>query len=168
MPVYQAPLTVNPRPGRCQISARMPIGKVWRSWRSSRRMGVVRRKTALFFRSVFPFARNRIPNFSFQRYHDWGCDLLSDFLTLRDIHNTEEHSSNRILLWFAFRFFNFTGYTQPPRLFLATSPCCDLLSDFLTLRDIHNRISIVELSPRLWFAFRFFNFTGYTQRKLYM
>ena len=43
-----------------------------------------------------------------------SCDLLSDFLTLRDIHN---------LL-----------YEE------VGEPCsCDLLSDFLTLRDIHNQ-----------------------------
>ena len=43
-----------------------------------------------------------------------------------------------LMLWFAFRFFNFTGYTQHCQYLSVFVFCCDLLSDFLTLRDIHN------------------------------
>ena len=71
------------------------------------------------------------------------------------------------MLWFAFRFFNFTGYTQRTVRYTFTSRSCDLLSDFLTLQDIHNRIRKETIYHLLWFAFRFFNFTGYTQLKLY-
>ena len=46
--------------------------------------------------------------------------------------------------------------------------CCDLLSDFLTLRIYTTPEDEAPLPYMLWFAFRFFNFTGYTQLKLYM
>ena len=45
-----------------------------------------------------------------------------------------------LMLWFAFRFFNFTEYTQHPYRKAADHQCCDLLSDFLTLRNIHNKL----------------------------
>ena len=53
------------------------------------------------------------------------------------------------LLWFAFRFFNFTGYTQHHQLQEWPVGRCDLLSDFLTLRDIHNPVPLLE-----WVAYR--------------
>ena len=46
-----------------------------------------------------------------------------------------------LMLWFALRFFNFTGYTQLVTANLLLRISCDLLSDFLTLRDIHNTCS---------------------------
>ena len=69
-----------------------------------------------------------------------------------------------LMLWFALRFFNFTGYTQRRSRTLLESICCDLLSDFLTLRDIHNHCYISTIISLLWFAFRFFNFTDIHNR----
>lgn len=43
-----------------------------------------------------------------------------------------------LMLWFALRFFNFTGYTQHFGVAQPANTSCDLLSDFLTLQDIHN------------------------------
>ena len=64
-----------------------------------------------------------------------------------------------LMLWFAFRFFNFTGYTQLNEILKAAPICCDLLSDFLTLRIYTTVPTDFKRVLVLWFAFRFFNFT---------
>ena len=47
-----------------------------------------------------------------------------------------------LMLWFALRFFNFTGYTQPIASAHYMTTSCDLLSDFLTLRIYTTRSCI--------------------------
>ena len=47
-----------------------------------------------------------------------------------------------LMLWFAFRFFNFTDIHNQFVLFLVVELCCDLLSDFLTLRIYTTVVSI--------------------------
>ena len=64
-----------------------------------------------------------------------------------------------LMLWFALRFFNFIGYTQRRSRTLLESICCDLLSDFLTLRIYTTLLIRWQGLGMLWFAFRFFNFT---------
>ena len=63
-----------------------------------------------------------------------SCDLLSDFLTLRIYTTWALSQSNGVLLWFAFRFVNFTDIHNHETAQLKDERRCDLLSDFLTLR----------------------------------
>ena len=61
-----------------------------------------------------------------------------------------------LMLWFAFRFFNFTRYTQQRFVKMQACQCCDLLSDFLTLRDIHNPDGPLISTPPVVICFQIF------------
>ena len=93
-----------------------------------------------------------------QIYNTFGCDLLSDFLTLRIYTTTyrqlhQSHSCDLLSDFLTLRIYT-TLIMPPDRL-----ASCDLLSDFLTLRIYTTCLLRARLLHLLWFAFRFFNFT---------
>ena len=119
----------------------------------------------------------------------WRCELLSDFLSLFFEHNEERRVSITASLWIAFRFFIFVLRTQLSNIIKIHIPCCELLSDFLSLFFEHNTfhakrltklvvncfqifylcssnttvVNDLRLNDSLWIAFRFFIFVLRTQ-----
>ena len=166
--------------------------------------------TSLWFAFRFFIFVQRQQHFIVSRISSACCDLLSDFLSLSNGNNHNPHIDHRVLvvicfqifylcptatttfiimvyyevLWFAFRFFIFVQRQQPKLFKRELEPCCDLLSDFLSLSNGNNDKSLFRtycfvvicfqifyLCPTattdnngelyvipLWFAFRFFIF----------
>ena len=74
------------------------------------------------------------------RGNDDCCELLSNSLTLWIHHSFWIASRFLILLWVAFKFFNFVDTSQLFSILMLTASRCELLSNSLTLW-IHHSIS---------------------------
>ena len=69
-----------------------------------------------------------------------------------------------LMLWFAFRFFNFTGYTQPIKFSRVNTKLLWFAFRFFNFTGYTQPCRhVYNVDFELWFAFRFFNFTRYTQ-----